>query len=87
MVIVFVMVLLGSDGRLFPCKGIATLRLIETCILLDPEGKVGMRAQPQSWLPRKCRGCKRTFAGAGQPWVALGWALSRKPRICLQLGM
>lgn len=46
----FVVVLSGRDGRrLFPCEGIATLRLMETCILLDPEGKVGVRPQPRSW--------------------------------------
>lgn len=76
-VIVFVVVLLGRDGRrLFSWEWIEKLRPMEACILLDPEGKIGVRAQPQSWLAGKCSRCKRTFAGAGQPWVALGWARS-----------
>lgn len=71
--IVFVVVLLGRDGRgRFPWEGVAMVGRMEACILLNPEGKkVGVRPQPQSWLSGKCGCGKNTLARSGQPWVAL----------------
>lgn len=80
--VVFVVVLCGRDGRrLFPGEGIATLRLMEACILLDPEGKVGVRHQPQSWLSGKCGYCKTHSCWSWASLGSLGLARAGKARI------
>lgn len=80
--VVFVVVLWGRDGRrLFPREGIATPGLMEACILLDPEGKVGVRHQPRSWLSGQCGYCKTHSCWNGASLGNLDLARAGKGRI------
>lgn len=55
--------------------------LMETCILLDPEGKVGVRHQPRSRLSGKCGYCKTHSCWSGASLGSLGLARVGKARI------